>query len=580
MRARFGKGIVVIVNASIVIIFCLGLYINLTYSDISWLGVMCQVISLLYTIIFGFLSIVKNEDKDYTTPYFTDRKEVLQYVIQNLYEIVYEGNSDQFITINCLPQDGVGKTELLLKLCQILKNTSIAKQYLSSESYCKYRKVKSRFGMIHFVQYQNESTITLINELPYILFKKNIVIVDDMPQGLVTGFDNKFIIICCQPAQEKVQMNTAYLKRFSKEDLKQFYMAKFQTEPTESFLSRAIEYTQGNIELISKILSSLNTCKLFENSFTRLYEISYYIQKGEYQKAQTILDRLKGQAFSELGQDQEYQYRMDYLTYDLLHYKNQYVKALEGFESLYAKNLSNPDHLNELLERLSHINKHMGQFETALGNALHLKNQQVQNSKVLSLYYLLYDMDGDNSWLSKAEDTLCKMSENEALYIPPEKAHYYTYQAVMFIYKYKYGAAHKAIDEAIAYYESSGNKYITNCYFIKGEIYRFDQNHEKACEYYQKCLNTYKLNGDLDVYTLAYALLIYEKSINGVTHQFHQDYSLEQVKEFCVELEMAYNRKLVFALDELLKAAKDLTRNRDLYNQQKAYFDSHVFFIP
>lgn len=272
MKARLSQNNIIVINVVIVTVFVIGLYLS-NFSEGRWIwpGIICQVVSLLYTIVFGFLSLRPHVDvMEQPTPYFTDRKEVLHYVIEQLYEITYNHGHEQIIAIKYEGTEGIGKTELLRKIKQILSCKSSAKDCLSDSTYAVYKRVRRKLGLVHFVTYTDDHTLPYINKLPYVLFKKNIVLVDDLPSLANNPFSARFLIICCQPLKGTDE-SRGRLQKFSEEDVRFMYRAKFQAEIDEVFLRRVLDYTQGNVAQVSNIFKSQDMCEAFQREMPQLY---------------------------------------------------------------------------------------------------------------------------------------------------------------------------------------------------------------------------------------------------------------------------------------------------------------------
>lgn len=578
MRTRLSQKLIIVINVVVIIIFVTGLCLN--YFNLhKWLGIVCQIISLLYTVIFGFLSLRPyTEMQDNPTPYFTDRREALDYAVEQLFEITCNHSQEQIIAIKYDGTEGIGKTELLRKLRQLLTCKSIAKEYFSPAIYEKCKKMRSKLGVVHFVSYVDDHTLANINQLPYVLFRKNIVLIDDLPSLPNNPFQKEFVIVYCQPVKQD-NKSQIKLQKFSSEDIKTMYRSKFQEEIDPVFLQQILDYTQGNVAQISNIFKSRDVCDVFQHETYTLYLLYSYIDNGEYSTAQKLLTSLTENRDYLLSQDEDYQYRLNFIKYDLLHFDNKYQQALDGFEILMATSAQTSDRYYKILERICHIKSHLGRFQEALGNADRLPLSQKRKSKlVLSL--LAYIMYGKDDYYQQAKNAFYEMEKCQQEYITPTKDSYHTYQAVLLTYTYKFDSAHRAINKAIACYENIGSKFLTNCYFIKAEIYRHEGAHDQACEYYQKCLNTYRLNGDYDIYSLVVSLLLYEINIHNAKHNFDQDSDLESIKEQCIHLGMDFNKKVVMCLDELLKLKAELPQHKKEYEQLQKFFKNYVFFIP
>lgn len=103
----------------------------------------------------------------------------------------------------------------------------------------------------------------------------------------------------------------------------------------------------------------------------------------------------------------------------------------------------------------------------------------------------------------------------------------------MCIYHKKFNVAHRFIDQAISIYEKQDSRFLNNCYYIKAEIFRHEQKYSQACEYYQRCLNAYRFNNDIDVYSMAYTMLVYLNTVYNAKHEFEITYSLDELKNMC-----------------------------------------------
>lgn len=76
---------------------------------------------------------------------------------------------------------------------------------------------------------------------------------------------------------------------------------------------------------------------------------------------------------------------------------------------------------------------------------------------------------------------------------------YYFYEAyypIVCFYKSKFNEGIipqiiKIEDQAIAYYEKEERRYLTNCYFIKAELYRIAGDWKNAEEFYTRCYNIF-----------------------------------------------------------------------------------------
>lgn len=580
MKAKLSKKLIIIVNIIVIVIFISGLIVENFFEDnYKWVGILCQIISLLYTVIFGILGIINLEKTNqYPTEYFTDRQLTLNMVISSLYQIICNNSKEQIISILCDGYKGTGKTELLLKLHQLLLHPIEAKKYFSDDIYYKYKKVKNKLGYVRMVDYLDDRTISIVNNFSYVIFKKNVVLIDGLPLLQINKFSSKFIIIYCKQV-EKIKDDIAQIqmKPFSHDDIKNMFYSKFEDDIEEDLLKNIINYSNGNVSKIASIFKSKDTLDNFKKNEIILYPICDKINIGNYIEARRLLNGLTENEKVLLQNSYEHNYRLFFIKCDLLHFENRYHDALVEFELLLNSNINNDDHLIEIIDKISHINKHLGNFEQAINELSHL-DEKIQNPKKISLYLLAYAMLENQEYFRMADELIVEMSKNTEIYVTKTKDSYHTYKAVICCYCYQYGAAHKAIDIAIACYENISSRFLTNCYFIKGEIFRHENRYAEACLYYQKCINTYRLNDDFDVYSLAFALILYVKTVYNINHEFEESFSIDQVKSKCSDLSMKYNLKIVMNLDELLKSKNE---NRlDEYEIIHSYFERYIFFIP
>lgn len=581
MKWRLSKRALFFLHLIFLVIFIVGLLLN-NYTNNTTAGVLIQIIAFIYSIAAFYIQLFSDSSHmgiDEPTIFFTDRQQTICFVIERLYAIVYEHSEEKIITILCDDSVGCGKTELLLKIAQILSNDKAARQFLDFDSYKRYKRLRRRLGYVNFYQYREDTTISKINQSTYILGKTNIIIVDDLPAFTVNRFNDRFVLIFCKESDIKLlsQKSIVTLENFDDRSVKEYYYKKFNSEMSESLLNSIMSYSRGNISIISSILSNQDSIKLFTESAPALFEIEQYINSGNYIKARHVVNHLSSARRSIIAKDPELKFRLEYLEADLMHLENHYEEALEKMEIMRAKYLSDTEKQHRIIEKISHIKKHMGDFEGAISELVILPDS-IHVFLELSLNLLALCQYEDSKYLDETNRLLHKIEREKIAESDEHKDSYHTYKAVTATYDYKYDLAHSMIDIAIKKYENDDSKYLNNCYFIKAEIYRHQKIYDMACAYYQKCINAYHFNGDFDIFSLAFVMIKYLNTIKGYSYIIDEIYSLNEIKEKCQLLKMEYNKKLSMYLSQLLIERK--RHNQKQVAEISRFFDTHIFIIP
>lgn len=581
MKARLSKNTLIGINIFFICMYITGIVIeSVCQNEIVIIGVICQIISFIYTAIGYIVNIfIKINASDYSMPtyFFTDRKATINTVIEHLYNILYLKCKDQIIPIVCSEEEGSGKTELLLKIRQLLDCKSIAKSELDRDHYRMYLKIKRKIGYVYLINYGESKNVFNINELPYVIRKKNIVFIDNCPILSTDKFNEKTIVIFCQKDNSKLSdpnNKEIKLNKFGEKEIKEYYNRKFKRDLNELILQRIIKYSNGNISKVVSILDTQQSYETFCNNSEIIYDIEQYLREGDYQSAQQIIERMTSNEKNLIDKDPETFFRLKFIKADLLHLQNEYEEALNQFELLRLNNLNDDSKMQEIIEKISHIQKHLGNFGQAIAEAQVLNND-IKSQKCLSLNLLEYSVTENEHYLRAAEKNIHDIEKISTKYITSQKDSYDTYKAVVCIYHKKFNVAHRFIDQAISIYEKQDSRFLNNCYYIKAEIFRHEQKYSQACEYYQRCLNAYRFNNDIDVYSMAYTMLVYLNTVYNAKHEFEITYSLDELKKICAKRKMDYNKKILMKLDQL-----NTCKDNEIKQTIICYFDKFVFFIP
>ena len=513
---------------------------------------------------------------------FIDRQETINGLIDHLHTIIIDGRKERIIPIVCNTTPGIGRTETLLKTRELLTKNSLAKSYFDKETYQKYKAIRRRIGKVHMVEYQGERTIGYINSLPFTVHATNIVLVDNLPPQVYDRFDKHFIIVFFQSIPDASltmpkDSGQIVLQPLTAENIAEIYRRKYARIISPNLLQKITSYSKGNLNKVHMILSSKDAVRDFENNVNFIFEVKAYMQAGDYIHARKLIEGMTASQNTMIAKHEEDYYTYCFICADLLHLENHYYEAQNALNQLRVQHLHNQERQIEIIEKMAHIKKHLGDFNGAIAELVYLP-KDMQTAKSVSLYLLQYCLYPDPGYLAEAKTCLQHMSDEFPTYVTPVKDSLHTYQAVIYTYEHKYSMAHRSIDIAIDLYESLDSRFLNNCYFIKGEIFRHEKEFSKACEYYQRCLNAFRFNKDFDVYSLAYVMITYLNVVYSANHRFCESISLDAIKTRCVELGMQYNKALAMWLSELIMNLED--GNTASAKGIISILDSRVFFIP
>lgn len=574
MKYKLSRKFSIIIGLLAIFLYVIGIILSnidgLKYRNI---GIICEIIALLYTSITNLSSaVIPSSNTPYVTPTFVDRVEAIRFCVSEIYNAIFEKKNGDVIAIKYLSTGSIGKTELLKKIMQVLKSKSSAKEYLSIEQYKKYCKVRKKIGDIYFETYKEESDLSRVNDYPQTLHRYDIVIWDNLPStDIIPVFRKNLIIILCRKANADIGEN-AVLTCISKSDMVKLSKAKGQQSIDDALLEKIMKYSKGDMKIITEILGSTYNIDIFKKFSNSVYTIKAAIDHGNYDEAKILLESAKHEIYRTFTDANTLQ--LEILEADLLHYKNHYKEANEAFISIAAKNIDN-ETLMEVYERQCHIYRHLGEFKMALTICEYLP-RTIRMQRALGLNFMAYSQYEDERYYEQAIQILNIIRTNLSKYTSGERDSYHTYKAVEEVYEHNYISAHNSIDIAIELYESFNSKLLTNCYFIKAEIYRHSGRHSKACKYYQKCLSIYEFNGDFDIYTLVHTLITYETIVHNARCQCKLSINSDDLIKRAQDLDMKYNYKLATMLQKYCCSTISKSDKIKIAN----YFEKYVFIIP
>ncbi|CCV64260.1 conserved hypothetical protein [Alteracholeplasma palmae J233] len=574
-------------NIFFMLLFSIGITFSYFYSNessnyVKIIAVICEISAMAYFVIPTIIGNIYYDEKyiKISTDLFTDRKETIKFVIDELYTILKNKNLTKIISIKTKDQSGVGKTELLRKIRDIFYNKELAKKYLSDDFY-KWTYIKKKIGDAHLVDYNPDTFNSIQYNYPKTIFKINLLLVDNMP--VFYGDINKDnIIVYCKITSEEESV----LSNMTVTDIKTLYSKKFYRDLSDEEASIVFEITGGNVKNINKILHDESTFTSFIKNHRTIAEIEFTMQIGDYKKAKEMLDNLSSNpAFIRqlrLNVDLEFEYK--FLEADLTHLQNNYVESVEMLEALLSNIIIVNDDLkaNKIIEKISHIKKHMGKFKEALKYISYLdKNDFTLRS--LSLLLLSYTQYDNEEYLKEFLNSIDYIEINKITsnhFNDPYK----TYKGVALIYnnlkmnkheEISFENAHSVINSIIQIYEKHNSRFITNCYFIKAEFYRHQKRYDYAIIYYSKCLDIYIMNNDFDIYSLVYCMIRYIEITQHKDFKLINKIDLEKIKTICTDKKMSYNLKIAHHLSEIIDGV-----NSESLVASKLFFDKNIFLIP
>lgn len=171
-----------------------------------------------------------------------------------------------------------------------------------------YLKIKRKIGYVYLINYGESKNVFNINELPYVIRKKNIVFIDNCPILSTDKFNEKTIVIFCQKDNSKLSdpnNKEIKLNKFGEKEIKEYYNRKFKRDLNELILQRIIKYSNGNISKVVSILDTQQSYETFCNNSEIIYDIEQYLREGDYQSAQQIIERMTSNEKNLIDKDPE-----------------------------------------------------------------------------------------------------------------------------------------------------------------------------------------------------------------------------------------------------------------------------------
>lgn len=537
-------------------------------------------LGLLYFVVHDIIQSIQESEPQFIFEEengipFVDREELLTEIqLEILAQIARHGN---YYTKNMRFGLNNGKESFAKRLCwelQQIKNGKTRK--LGNMKVKPARKI----GNIFFVDYSNyrdsfEQHVK--TNLTYVKGKINIVVVLNPLNDL---------LLCTDSLKHK-DVFFVFLN-FNNDSEDMLFFADDKIVELLNQLKTIPEYapicagkTEEEISAIAAKLGSISNNNigtivevLISGEFSLLLEtdksfVDFYValKHGRYQEAEQLYLALP----TPPPDRRELQYKQKYEAANLAHFLGGYREANRSLELLLTEMGTDTYFMNKALGQnlysstillRSHVLKHQGRFDDAAA-LLKLVGDNQRNICWLRSHFSINIFQINELFLPSAQSQRDKILQSLTQKMDMFKqqrtlrnSDFYFYEAfypIVWFYSSNYDPAIipdliKMEDCAIAYYEVKERRYVTNCYYIKAELLRINQQWKESEEYYRRCYDIYCHNGDKDVlYLVAIAckcLLEFE----GITLNipFDWDAAIDECKQ---QEEYDFHKRLISQME-------------------------------
>ena len=490
---------------------------------------LVECLGILYCIVQDMIKFKRESSQQFvyenTGPIpFVDREELIQDILSNTAREIQ--NQNFYYTKNIRYRKHNGKKSLAKKLCYELQSLKDKKSDFIT---IFDPKLVDKMGNIILVDYANHADTFethIKSDFTYIRGKINIVVVINAYEDLCLWTDDLkdkdvfFIFLNFNENSEDAL--------FFADDKILDLLIRLQTMP--AFTSIFANKTKEELSVIASKLGYLSNNNigtiidlLSTSEFEVLLEtdkpfIDFYfsLKHGKYQSAQQLYKELPEPS----SVNKELKYKMRYEHANLTHFLGEYDEAYNELEILFAEICNDSQFTTsalgsslifDIILLQAHVKKHQGDFLDA-ANILKNVQKDMQNLRWLrssfsiDIFRLNELIQPSHEW----EVLLCDLDSKMQMFKEQRKlenSDFYFFEAYYPIVQFYNSKYDKKIipslitteDKAIAFYEKEERRYLTNCYFIKAELYRINQQWNEAEEYYTRCYNIYCHNGDKDI---------------------------------------------------------------------------------
>lgn len=491
---------------------------------------LMECLGFLYCVVQDINSSIKDVppkfvfDNGATAIPFVDRKELLESIIYESVKRIRDNN--YYYTRNIRYGERNGKTAFSKKLCYELQKIKDKDNDAINTSYPKFSKQIGNIFYINYANYVDSFVSRVKTEFTYIKGKKNIVVVDNSYNNLCLWTDDLadndvfFIFL-------NFNSNSDDALFFADDKIKEL-LIRLQTIP--AFSSISVGKTEQEISMIASRLGSISNNNigtiidlLSSNEFSILLEtdkqfVDFYfaIKHGKYQEATMLYSEIPTPPINQ----KIVHYKLKFEQANLTHFLGDYNTAYEGLELLLSEICNDQNFIESSIGEIlytdivllqAHVKKHQGAFDNAASILLSVtKNFRsipwLRSHFSIDILRMNELIQPSHEWIALLDNLYLKMEAfKEKRKI--RNSDYYFYEAyypIVCFYKSKFDKGIipeliKIENQAISYYEKEERRYLTNCYFIKAELYRIASDWKNAEEFYSRCYNIFCHNGDKDI---------------------------------------------------------------------------------
>ena len=491
---------------------------------------LMECLGFLYCVVQDINNSIKETppkfvfDNGSTGIPFVDREELLESIIQESVKRIQDNKC--YYTRNIRYGERNGKTAFAKKLCYELQRIKDKEKGAISISCPQFAKQIGNIIYIDYASYADGFNSRIKSEFTYIKGKKNIVVIDNAYDNLCLWTDDLadcdvfFIFL-------NFNFNSDDALFFADDKIKEL-LIRLQTIPAFSSISAG--KTQQEISTIATRLGSISNNNigtiidlLSSNEFSILLEtdkqfLDFYfaIKHGKYAEATQLYQKIP----TPPAHQKTLQYKLKYERANLTHFLGNYIDAYVELELLLAEICNDQIFIETSIGKIlyadivllqAHVKKHQGAFDNA---AVLLMNVPESYRSIpwlrahfsIDILRLNEMVQPTHDWDILLDNLLLKMDTfKEKRKIRNSDYFFYeAYYPIVCFYKSKFDKSLipdliKMEDQAISSYEKEERRYLTNCYFIKAELYRIAGDWKNAEEFYTRCYDIYCHNDDKDI---------------------------------------------------------------------------------
>lgn len=565
--------------------------------------IIISYIATIYCIVQEIYALTKQSDSrfEYQNKHeipFIDRKELLTEIIDSSFKEI--NNNNFYFIKNIRYGEKNGKTSLSKRLCYELQKIKDKRDNILVDN----KLLDKRIGNIIYLDYgkYGESFIEEVKlNHTYIKGKKNIVVIKNSCNNAFiwdTELEDRDIFFIFLNFN-----NNSNNQLFFSDDKIVQLIQELKKNPKYSYIydmnkkgdindiaSKLGNISHNNIGTIIDVLMS-NEFETLLSTDKQFIDFYFEIKNGNYKKAKELYEKIDNTQ----NKNTIFKYKKEFELANLNHFLGKYTESLGQLEILLSKLMIDQNILltnvgknmcDDIILLQAHINKHLGKFNEALDilNKNDSSEQTIPFQRAffsISIFQLNSHFNHDNTWNNFLNDLKHKMwkFKNDRTIKNSDYYFYETYYPIVKFYTEKYNkkVVPKLINienQAINFYQKEERRYLTNCYFIKAELYRIIKKWNAAQKYYKLCYDVYCSNGDKDIlYLLAYtckAIYITEK----VQLNLDSNFDYESVIELCKrEEEFCFHQHLI----SMMEIAE---HDNETYKKWKSLFEITINPIP